>query len=103
MKLGSAVNNLLQLAFIGACVYLAVTWGFGGGSDDPAVGRAESACLDAIEMRYGKRPGKAYAVDPNSSGFVVRASITVRDRTPAKVYCLANEHGGVEELRIVEQ
>lgn len=102
MRLGSAINGLLQLAFVGACIYVAVNWGFGGRGEDPAAKHAESACVDAVSHRFGGQRTQAYAVDRNSRGYVVRASVTVRGNTPAKVYCLANEHGGVEELRVLE-
>lgn len=102
MKIGSAINGLLQLAFVGACIYVAVTWGFGDGGGDAAAKHAESACTVAISNRFDDRRARVYAIDRNSRGYVVRASVTVRANTPAKVYCLANEHGGVEELRILE-
>ncbi|MDX1499506.1 MAG: hypothetical protein R3176_06395 [Woeseiaceae bacterium] len=96
------INGLLTLAFIGACIWFAATLGFGGGASGAAAEFAEAACVDAISDRYGAQAVKPYAVDRNPSGFVVRASITVRGKQPAKVYCLANDHGGVEELRVVE-
>jgi hypothetical protein len=102
MKLGSAINGLLQLALVGGCIYVAVNLGFGGSSDDPAAEHAQSACTTAIRHRFDGGSARVYAVEPNSRGYVVRASVTVRGDTPAKIYCLANEHGGVEELRILE-
>lgn len=102
MRLGSAINGFLQLAIVGACIYVAVNWGLGGRSGDPALEHAESACATAIRQRFDVPAARVYAVEPNSRGYVIRASITVRSDTPAKVYCLANEHGGVEELRVLE-
>ncbi len=96
------INGLLTLAFIGACIYFAATLGFDSGAGDGPADFAEAACIDAISGRYNGQSVKPYAVDRNSNGFVVRASVTVRGKQPAKVYCLANDHGGVEELRVVE-
>lgn len=102
MRLGSAITGFLQLAFVGVCIYVAVNWGLDSRSDDPAAEHAEAACATAIRHRFDGRAARVYAVEPNSRGYVIRASVTVRGDTPAKIYCLANEHGGVEELRVLE-
>lgn len=96
------IKNLFLLALIAGVVWFAATRGLGltGGGSDARL--AESACTAAISARFDGQPVKPYAVDANARGYVVRASVTVRGKQPAKVYCIANDHGGVEELRVVE-
>ncbi len=59
--------------------------------------------MDEIDARFDAQSANVYAVDETNRGFVVRASITVRRDTPVKVYCLTNEHGRVEEVRVEER
>ena len=63
---------------------------------------AEKACVDEIGERFDVSTVRAYAVNENNNGYVVRASVTLVRGTTAKVNCLTNAHGGVKEITIKE-
>ena len=96
------IRSLLTLAAIAGLVYFALTQMPGTAESADAGDHASSDCAAAISARFDGQSVKPYAVEKNRRGFVVRASVTVRGTQSAKVLCLANEYGGVEEIRVVE-
>ena len=86
------------MALLGVCIYAFVKWEFDSSSDSDSRNFAEQACVDAIRDRFDTKSIRPYAVNKNSNGYVVRASVTLANGNPAKTYCLTNEHGGVEEV-----
>ena len=102
MKLAARFDGLLKILLIGGALYLAVTWYLGGSQ---AVGNGEHArttCAREIRHKFGGESVRVTSVKPNSSGYIVRASITVRPGTIARVYCLTNESGWVKDIQLVE-
>ncbi len=103
MKIGASVGNLLKLVIFCGAVYALVTWKFSGPQNDDNSAYAERTCADAIGDRFDTPSVNVYAVSKSDKGYVVRASITLPNGNPAKVYCLTNKFGGVEEIRINER
>ena len=103
MTVSASIGSLIKLAVLGAFIYAVVKWDFNKSQDDDNSAYAEQVCADAIRDRFNTRSVNVYRVSDADQGFVVRASITTRNGSPAKVYCLTNTHGGVEEIRIVER
>jgi hypothetical protein len=96
-------GNLVKLALAGACLYAAVKWHGSTGASGDVVAFARAACIDEIEARFDVSNVSAYDVTRNSSGFVVRASVTLKKGAAAKVVCLTNPHGGVRNVSIDER
>jgi hypothetical protein len=103
MTVSASIGNLIKIAVLGAFIYAVVKWDFNKSQDDDNSAYAERVCADAIRDRFDTRSVNVYRVSDADQGFVVRASITTRNGSPAKVYCLTNTYGGVEEIRIVER
>lgn len=103
MTVSASIGNLIKIAVLGACIYAFVNWDFNGSQDNDERAFAERVCADAIKDRFNTRSVNVYRVSDSDQGFVVRASITTSNGRQAKVYCLTNIYGGVDELRIVEQ
>ena len=103
MTVSASIGNLIKIAVLGACIYAFVNWDFNGSQDSDDSAFAEQVCVDAIRDRFNTRAVNVYRVSDSDQGFVVRASITTSNGRQAKVYCLTNIYGGVDELRIVER
>jgi len=103
MTVSAGIGNLVKLAVLGACIYAFMKWEFNGSQDDDNSAYAEQVCADAIRDRFNTRSVNVFRVSDSDQGFVVRASITTSNGRQAKVYCLTNIYGGVDELRIVER
>jgi len=96
-------GSLIKLAVLGACVYGIIEWRATQGGAGDAQAFARRACVDAIGARYNVSHIQAYEVRENSNGFVVRATATLANGSPAKVVCLANRQGGVRDVSILER
>jgi len=103
MKFGQTIGTIVKGAILIGCVYWLINWQSGGSQDDEAGTLAKSTCVDAIAHRYDVSTVRAYSVKPTNNGYVVRASITLPRGTPAKVYCVTNEHGRAVDIGIREQ
>ena len=103
MKIAASIGSLLKLAILCGAIYALVIWKFNGPENTGNSAYAEQACADAIGGRFDASPVNVYAVSKSDKGYVVRASITLPNGNPAKVYCLTNKFGGVEEIRINER
>ena len=97
------LDGILKLAIVGACIYAVVYWQFGDSPDEGNRVYAEQACLDEIDSRFSSQSANIYAVAESDKGFMVRASVTLTSGKIASVYCLANEFGRVEEVRVEER
>ena len=102
MKKGNAIGNLLKAAVVIAGIYAFFNWDSIRPQQDELSIDAEQACVSEIRSRYATKSLKAYSVKKTSTGYVVRASATLPRGNAVKVYCLTNEHGGVEDIRIEE-
>ena len=103
MNTGGSIGNILKAVIVLALIYMFAKWHFDKPQDGNNTDYVEQACVDEISDRFDVTSVTAYAVNKTHNGFVVRASITLAKGSPAKVYCLTNEHGGVEEIRIEER
>jgi hypothetical protein len=103
MKIGETIKSVLQVAFVCGCIYAVVKWDDIKPQGNESSDFAEHACVGEIRDRFAASSVSVYAVDKTNNGYVVRASITLPRGAPAKVYCLTNDYGGVEEFRVEEQ
>ena len=103
MNTGAALSYLLKLIFIGGCIYGLVTWQSTANTDGDARTFAEKACTDGVQARYNATGVRVYSIDESTSGFVVKASLTLARGTTAKASCVANRHGGVTDIYIQER
>ena len=103
MKIVASIGSLLKLAILCGAIYALVIWKINGPENTGNSAYAEQACADAIGGRFDTSSVNVYAVSKSNEGFVVRASIMLTNGNQAKVFCLTNEFGGVEEIRINER
>jgi hypothetical protein len=88
---------------LGACVYGFMKWQSLDSASSDVTSFATDACVDAASARYDISNPKPYKTATNSTGYVVRVSVTTASGKPAKVICLANAHGGINEVTIDER
>ena len=103
MNIGAPIGNVIKVAIVLGCIYALVKWEFVETQDDDVRGFAEKACIDEIEDRFDTSTVRIYTVNETNNGYVVRATVTLARGNIAKVYCLTNTHGGVEEITIEER
>lgn len=103
MKISGIFDKALKLSLIVAAVYLFMNWQSLAPSTDDVAEFAEQACIDAITRKYETTRVSAYSTDTNSKGYVVKASATMAKGGNAKVSCVTNALGGVEDLLIEER
>ena len=103
MKIGETIGDVVKAALLFGLIYAALKWQGVSLLDDDIKDFAEKACITEIGHRFNVSTIRAYAVNENSNGYVVRASVTLARGTPAKVICLTNAHGGVREITIDER
>ena len=103
MKVAEIVGDIFKIVLVCGCIYGIVKWGDIETQDDDVRKFAERDCVDEIRHRFDVSTVRVYAVGETNSGYVVRATITLARGSTAKVYCLTNMHGGVEEITIQER
>jgi hypothetical protein len=103
MNIGASIGNVFKVALVLGGIYAFVKWEFTETQDDDVRSFAEKACIDAIEDRFDTSTVRIYTVNESNNGYVVRATVTLARGNIAKVYCLTNTHGGVEEITIEER
>jgi len=103
MNIGASVGNVFKVALVLGGIYVFVNWEFMETQDDDVRGFAEKACIDEIEDRFDTSTVRVYTVNETNNGYVVRATVTLARGNTAKVYCLTNTHGGVEDITIEER
>ncbi len=103
MNIGASIGNVTRVALVLGGIYAFVNWEFMETQDDDVRGFAEKACIDEIEDRFNTSTVRVYAVNDTNNGYVVRATVTLARGNAAKVYCLTNTNGGVEEITIEER
>jgi len=96
------MGNLVKVIILLACIYAFVKWESISPQGDETSEIAKRNCVQAIDDRFSAQSVSAYAVEKKAEGYVVRATTMLGDGNSAKVYCLSNKHGGVEDIRIVE-
>lgn len=103
MKVRQLTGSLLKGMILGACVYGFMKWQSLDSASSDVTSFATDACVDAASARYDISNPKPYKTATNSTGYVVRVSVTTASGKPAKVICLANAHGGINEVTIDER
>ena len=103
MNIGASIGNAIKVALVLGCIYALVTWEFWETQEDDVKSLAEKAGIDAIEDRFDTSTVRVYAFNDTNNGYVVRATVSLARGTTAKVYCLTNTNGGVEEIMIEER
>ena len=103
MNICGFIGNVFKVALVLGCIYAFVKWEFMETQDDDVEEFAEKACVDEIEDRFDTSTVRIYAVNDTNNGYVVRATVTLARGNTAKVYCLTNTNGGVNEITIEER
>ena len=103
MRIADSINTFLKGAIAIGCFYALWTWQFKDSQNDDNSAYAESACIDEINNRLDATSVNVFAVEKTANGYVVRASATMPKGSRAKIYCVANEFGRVEDVRILER
>ncbi len=103
MNIGGFIGNILKAALVFACIYAFVKWEFSESQNDDARSFAEKACVDEIKDRFDTSTVRVYAINENNNGYVVRATATLAKGNTAKINCLTNTNGGVNEITIQER
>ena len=104
MKIGKTIEGIVKAALLVGLIYAVVNWRDVDKVDDDDVrGFAEQARITEIGHRYNVSTARVYAVNENSNGYTVRATVTLAKGSTAKVNCLTNTHGGVKDITIEER
>ena len=103
MKIGKTIGDIVKAVLLVGLIYAVVNWQDVDKVDDDVREFAEQACITEIGHRYNVSTARVYAVNENSNGYTVRATVTLAKGNTAKVNCLANTHGGVNEITIEER
>ena len=103
MSIGKNIGTVLKIVLLIGCIYVFVKWDSIKPQDDNDGDYAKQSCIDEIGDRYAASAVSVYAVKKTENGYVVRASVTLARGPRAKVYCLTNEHGRVEDIIVEEQ
>ena len=103
MKMGKVVNNIVTLAIVGGAIYAFLNWDSLKPGSDANAQYAEQACMTEIRARFDTISANVYGITAKDSGYVVRATMKLPRGNAVKVYCLANEHGRVTDVRVDER
>jgi hypothetical protein len=103
MRIGEFFGSVVKAGILFGLIYAAVKWQDISPVDDDVKAIAETACIREIGQRFKITTVRAYAVNENSNGYTVRATVTLARGNTAKVNCLTNTHGGVKDITIEER
>lgn len=103
MRIRQIFGSLTKAMIFAACIYGFAKWQSLESGTSEVTSFASKACVDESLDRYDLSNARPYKIDQNSSGYVVRVSATTSRGKPAKVVCLANSHGGINEVLIDER
>ncbi len=103
MKISETIGGVVKAAILFGLIYAVLKWQGVSVLDDDIKDFAEKACITEIGHRFNVSTIRAYAVNENSNGYVVRATVTLAKGGTAKVNCLTNAHGGVKDITIEER
>jgi hypothetical protein len=103
MNISKAIVSITKAAVLVGIAYGVLNWQDINLTDDGVKDFAEKACISEITQRFNVTTVKAYAINENSNGFVVRATVTLANGNTARVNCLTNVHGGVRDIMIEER
>ena len=97
------IRSIAGIAILGTFVYVIVNWQSENSEERGNRVYAESACMTEINSRFSTQSARIYKTAESDKGYVVRASVTFTNGKPAKIICLTNEFGRVEDVRIEER
>lgn len=103
MKIGETIGSIVKAALLIALIYAVVKWQDDDLLDDDLGDFAEQACISEIGQRFNVSRVNVYAVNENSNGYVIRATVELTKGNTAKVACVTNSHGGVKDIAIEER
>jgi hypothetical protein len=103
LKIRQFTGSLVKGIILGMCVYGFMKWQSFDSMSSDVTSFATDACVDEASSRYDISNPKPYKAAANSTGYVVRVSVTTASGKPAKVICLANAHGGISDVTIDER
>jgi hypothetical protein len=101
--MGQTIGSIVKAALLIGLIYALLNWQGLGLLEDNVKDFAEEACVIEIEQRFSVSRVNVYAINENSNGYTVRASVTLTKGGNAKVNCLTNPHGGVKDITIEER
>lgn len=64
---------------------------------------AEASCRDAAKGRFGFSNVRIYRVKKTNTGYLVGATARLERGDSAKIVCLTNAQGGVEDISLEER
>ena len=103
MNISKAIGSIVKAAILIGIAYGILNWQDINLTDDGVRDFAENACISEITQRFNVTTVRAYAINENSNGYVVRVTVTLAKGNTAKVTCLTNVHGGVRDISIEER
>ena len=103
MRIGETIGSIVKAALLIGLIYAVVKWQDDDLLDDDIRDFAEKACISEIGQRFNVSRIGVYAVNENSNGYVIRATVELAKGNNAKVVCVANSHGGVKDITIEER
>lgn len=102
MSAASKIRDFVMIAAAIGVMYLATQWYQGSAGSDDAGAMAEANCLRDVRNRLNAQSVRVNAVNANRRGYVVRASATDDRGESARVRCLTNDQGWVEDIEVIE-
>jgi hypothetical protein len=103
MNISKTTGSIVKVVILIGIAYGILNWQDIKLTDDSVKDFAENACISEITQRFDVTTVRAYAINENSNGYVVRATVTLAKGNTAKVNCLTNVHGGVKDISIQER
>jgi len=103
MNISRATGSIVKAAILIGIAYGILNWQDINLPDDGVKDFAEKACISEITQLFNVTRVRVYAINENSNGYVVRATVTLAKGNTAKVNCLTNDHGGVRDISIEER
>lgn len=97
-----AVRNLVVLGLIAWGAWTLWQWQFAGGGGADRERAARESCTDEARRRFDVTAARSHSVRANSSGYVVRGSMTLTRGGTARLTCLTNHNGRVTEIMVDE-
>lgn len=92
-----------MLAIVGAGIYVFMNRETLLANSDDAARFAEEACVGAARSRFDLSNVRVYRVKKTNSGYLVGATVRLARGESAKIECLANANGGVEDITLEER
>ena len=103
MNIAKATGSIVKAVILIGIAYGILNWQDINPTDDGVKDFAEKACISEITRRFNVTAVRAYAINENSNGYVVRVTATLAKGNIAKINCLTNVHGGVSDISIEER